>query len=56
MVEITEDQLKEARFYHEVYMLLMSFTTWRKLPPENFDAHSIKIAFEIIRWVLSMKD
>lgn len=56
MVEITEEQLKEARFYHEVYMLIRAFATWKKLPPENFDAYSISKAFDIIRGVLQLKE
>lgn len=56
MAELTEEQLKEARFYHEVYMLLVAFSTWKKLPLENFDTYSINKAFEIIRDILSLKD
>ncbi len=56
MAEITEEQLKDARFYHEVYMLLRAFSTWKRLPPEDFDSYSISKAFEIMRWILSLKD
>lgn len=56
MVEITEEDLKDARFYHEVYMLLVSYSEWKKLPNQNFETKSIWTALNIIKGILSTKE
>lgn len=56
MVEISEQDLQNAKFYEEVYSLLRAFTQWRQLPVNvEFQHRSISRALEIIRDIIMMK-
>lgn len=53
MTELTEQELKEAKFYHDVYSILCAFTQWRQLPSNvNYESRAISRALEIIRDIL----
>ena len=57
MAELTEQQLKEAKFYHDVYSILRAFTQWMQLPSNvNYENKAISRALEIIRDILLIKN
>ena len=56
MAEITEQDLKDAKFYHDVYSILRAFTQWRQLPCNvNYENRAVSRALEIIRDILSLR-
>lgn len=56
MAELTEQELKEAKFYHDVYSILRAFTQWRQLPSNvNYENKAVNNALEIIRDILLLR-
>ena len=56
MVEISEQDLQNAKFYKDVYSILRAFTQWRQLPCNvNYQNDAISRALEIIRDIITLK-
>ena len=57
MVEITQNELEEYKFYHNVYVILNSFATWKQVPANiNIDYKEVNSALRIMRNILSLNE
>lgn len=56
MVEITEEDLQQAKFYHNVYLIINAFVEWKLIPSSvEINYREVNKALELIKGILSIK-